>query len=125
MKFTVKNRVLSCVDQEVPIADNADYVAEFEVDEEWMGKMITARFICDNGYAEKILNKEMKCNIPMSALCGIVKVGLYVGDIMATTVAIFSTRNSIKTGSGATAAPSEDVYAQLLEMIGGIENGSY
>ena len=46
--FIVNDRCVSTDDTPL-IADNGDYTAVFTVDEEWMGRDITARFLLPDG----------------------------------------------------------------------------
>lgn len=134
MKFYVKNRVITADSTNlIPITENADYMAEFETDEEWKEKAVTARFVAEDGtYTDVLLNEDMTCTIPAEALKGNrIMVGIYT-DTMVSTSCLVPLRQSIKSGCGAPAAPVEDVYSQILanlnqlnQKMGGIEDGDY
>lgn len=124
MKFTVRKREVRCTDAVLPypIGDNADYVAEFTFDDEWKGKIKTARFMMGGQFAERIL-KDDKCIIPVEVLKhGFLRVGVYT-DVITTTACEVYIRASIKE-SGVAAIPAPDVYAQIIKMLEDIsENG--
>lgn len=118
MKFSISKREIKCVDDKVChyIGDNADYVAEFTFDEEWSGRIKTARFIQGKKMVEQILSDD-KCVIPIEILKrGILKVGVYT-DTMTSTMCFVSIKESIKEKDGITVQPTPDVYAQIIRMI--------
>lgn len=49
------------------IGDNADYIARFIFDEEWNGKIKTARFIMKGIHSDVILEDD-QCTIPVEIL---------------------------------------------------------
>lgn len=105
------------------IGDNADYIARFIFDEEWNGKIKTARFIMKGIHSDVILEDD-QCTIPVEILKkGFLQVGVY-SDKMTTTCCEVFVSPSIKEAYGSPAEPSNDVYAQIIQMIQGIEDGS-
>ena len=122
MIFEVKNRVITRIDDEEnrPIGDNSDYVAEFHFDAEWEGHIKTARFVRDGRYSEQMLEND-KCKIPVEILkFGYLKVGAFTADITTTECEVL-VRRSIKQENGVTEPPTTDVYAQIISMIENIE----
>ena len=122
MKFEINNREIKCdYDSYLHlIGDNADYKATFSFDEEWNGKIKTARFIQGGQCVEKILENDM-CDIPLELLKkGCLKVGVYTSE-MTTTPCEVHIRASIKQENGTTPDPTPDVYAQIIAMLEKIE----
>ena len=68
MIFTVKNRIITLKQPSDLIGDNADYVARFEFDEEWNNVTKTARFMQSGRMAERLLDENNACKIPLEIL---------------------------------------------------------
>lgn len=118
MEFTVNKREIQCTDakRSYPIGDNADYEAVFSFDDEWSGRIKTARFIQNGKIAERILTDD-KCMIPVEVLKrGYVKIGVYADTITSTSCEVY-VHESIKETTGITAEPTPDVYSQIISMI--------
>lgn len=96
------------------ISYNSDYIAEFHFDDEWNGKVKTARFVQNGEYVDIVLVDD-RCDIP-PLKTGFVRVGVFT-DSMTSTYADVYFKTSIKDGSGNPAEPPEDVYAQLTALI--------
>lgn len=123
MQFTVNERKIKCEDIGSLIGDNADYEATFIFDEEWEGQAKTARFILKNRYVDVILEDDA-CVIPVEILKqGILAVGVYAEKITSTICEI-PVKPSIKEKAGNVAAPTDDVYAQLLKQMKVLEQES-
>ena len=122
MRFEVTNREIKCDYDSFKhlIGDNADYKATFVFDEEWNGKIKTARFIHSGQCVEVILENDM-CDIPLELLKkGCLKVGVY-SDVMTTTPCEVHIKASIKQENGTTPDPTPDVYSQIIAMLEKIE----
>ena len=121
MQFSIRERVISQVDDQL-IGDNADYTATFDFDEEWAGKVKTARFIHNGRYADVMLEGS-SCTIPVEVLKhGFVNVGVFTSE-MTTTFCEVYVRESIKEKDGSPVPPSYDVYAQIIDRLEDIEHG--
>lgn len=121
MKFEIKDRVIKRIGDFVnTVGDNSDYEAEFLFDSEWDGHIKTARFIQSGKYVEQILEND-KCLIPVEVLKhGYLKVGVFTAEMTTTQCEVFI-RPSIKQDNGVTAAPTPDVYSQIISMIENME----
>lgn len=124
MDFYIKNKRCTLdkntlPDEENLVGDNTDYTAHFFFDEEWEGLVKTARFVgCNDKYADAVLAEDDTCEIPLAILkSGVVRVGVFAGDLVASTGAILAIDPSILDKLGLPADPPPEVYAQLLEMI--------
>ena len=123
MQFTVNERKIKSEDITSLIGDNADYAVTFAFDEEWEGQAKTARFILKNRYVDVILEDDA-CTIPVEILKqGVLAVGVYAEKITSTICEI-PVKPSIKEKAGNVAAPTDDVYAQLLKQMQVLEQGA-
>lgn len=116
MIFKIIDRKIS-VESEVVLSYSLDYVATFEFDEEWNNKIVTARFVHENGnMVEVVLDSENSCNIPLFPK-GIVNVGVYT-DEFTSTYAPMRIYTSIKDiGEYEVIPPTADVYQQIISLI--------
>lgn len=116
MRFVVRNRQIRYIYENIKIGDNADYVAAFELDDEWTGHTVTARFINGDKMIERVLDGN-SCSIPVEILKkGKLRVGVYTDEMTTTPCELWITE-SIKQYGGTTPAPSDDVYAQILGKV--------
>ena len=115
--FIVNGRCVS-TDSTLLIADNGDYTAVFAVDQEWMGRDITARFLLPDGsYCDAGLSDSLTCLIPPETLtASTVMVGIYSGE-MATMPCRVQVCPSIKTGSAPIPDPEPSIYERLLAEV--------
>ena len=107
MQFTVQNRKIKCTKESL-VGDNADYIASFNFDSEWDGKIKTARFILNGQYTDVILEND-QCKIQVQVLKrGYLLVGVFT-DIMTTTSCETYINPSIKETNGNVAPREDDV----------------
>ena len=114
MILNVRNRNIRVHKANNQISYNSDYIAEFNFDDEWGGKVKTARFVQNGEYFDVVLVND-RCEIP-PLKSGFVRVGVFT-DSMTSTYADVYYKTSIKDGTGSPAEPPEDVYAQLTALI--------
>ena len=114
MILYITDRKIRAYNTDNQVSYNSDYIAEFRFDDEWNGKIKTARFIQDSEYFDVILVND-RCEIPPLKK-GHVKIGVFT-DSMTSTYADVYFKTSIKDGTGNPAEPPEDVYAQLTELV--------
>lgn len=129
IKIDIANRKATLQDAPVLVCGNSTDQVEFNFDEEWNKYTAkTARFVyVREGVVafQDVPFTGNTANIPALANITEVRVGVFAEDIITTTPAVVPCEKSIKCGTGAPEAPSEDVYCKIMAMIGGIENGSY
>ena len=119
MRYNIRDRIIRYTGPSL-IGDNADYIAEFEFDEEWTGKIKTARFEKDGTFIDQLLSLD-KCTIPVEVLKGgMVRVGVYA-DKMATSYVEQFIKPSVLDKDGTPIPPSEDIYRQIIKMIEDME----
>lgn len=107
------------------VCGNSDYFVEFDFDEEWNAfDAKTARFKYNDTYLDVVFSGN-RVNVPVIENTHMVKVGVFAGNLHTTTSAVFMAKKSILCGSGVPAAPPDDVYNQIMELLnkGGVANG--
>lgn len=109
----ITNRNIRVYNADNQISHNSDYIAKFIFDDEWNGKIKTARFIQDNEHFDVILVND-KCKIP-PLKNGHIKIGVFT-DSMTSTYADVYFKTSVKDGID-TLEPPEGVYEQLITLI--------
>lgn len=109
----ITNRNIRVYNADNQISHNSDYIAKFVFDDEWNGKIKTARFIQDNEHFDVILVND-KCKIP-PLKNGHIKIGVFT-DSMTSTYADVYFKTSIKDGIDIP-EPPEGVYEQLITLI--------
>ena len=99
------------------ICGNSDYQIEFLFDEDWAEHdKKTARFIW-NGTHQDVVFTGTVCKVPVINDARMVTVGVFAGDLHTTTPARITAEKSILCSSGRPAAPSADVYAQIMDSL--------
>ena len=84
MQFSINKRHINRTDEEL-IGDNADYMARFEFDDEWNGKIKTARFINGNNMVDVLLDENDMCQIPLEIVKqGILTIGVFSNKMTTT-----------------------------------------
>lgn len=127
IKIAITGRVASVVALPEVVADNAEYEVDFALDprEGWdVSLPITALFVRrDGSYTARILDAgKTSCTMPPQTETNIVFVGLTQDDLRTTTPATIKVHRSIRTlANDPLPAPTEDVYAQILEAYAGIK----
>lgn len=125
MDFYIKNKIIQLDKnslKEKIIGDNTEYVANFIFDEEWNGKVKTARFINNGIYKDVILDDNNSCNFPIEVMkSGVVEVGVYAGELKTTTATCVVITPSILEKYGLPADPTPSVYVQILELVESIK----
>lgn len=126
LNFIVKDRIIkfdkSSLTEKV-VGDNTGYVANFIFDEEWTNKVKTARFIKDGTYVDVLLDDNDQCDIPLEVLkSGTLEVGVFAGNLRSSTSCKVSIKSSILESNRLPAAPTDDVYAQIIEKVEAIES---
>lgn len=115
MKFQISNRVISNDDEQI-ISYALDYLAEFELDDEWNDKIVTARFSDVTGKYIDVILEDNKCNIPLFPE-GYIFVGCYT-DTFTSTFVKLKVDSSIKDiGHELVVPPTADVYQQIISLI--------
>lgn len=102
------------------VCGNSDYQIKFAFDAEWYNyDTKTARFIYNDQIVDKVFTGDT-CDAPVVRDADILAVGVFVGDLITTTPAIIPCKRSIRCKHGAPAAPTPDVYDQIMERLNGM-----
>lgn len=121
INIKIRDKVATADNGAVIVADNNDYVAVFDFDDEWsFYPTKTARFVYGDNYTDVVFSGS-SCNVPVITYNGYehMGIGVYAGDIHTTTPAIIVTTGSITSGDHVHADPPEDVYNQIMDMLNG------
>lgn len=98
------------------ICDNADYTVTFKFDDEWDDVSTkTARFYTHGKYTDIVFSGNT-VKVPAITKAAYVMIGVFAESI-TTTPTFVRCEKSILSEGGAVAAPSEDVYNQIISMI--------
>lgn len=118
IEIQVKEKIAKNMSPEIVyVCGNSDYTVKFAFDEDWVEEAKTARFSYDNGlYLDVPFNGD-ECAFPKIISANFVNVGVYAGDLRTSTDAYVSARKGTLSKNGVPAAPANDVYAQIMELI--------
>lgn len=116
INITVRNKIAT-VDKTLYVCGNTDYEVVFDFDEEWSEHPAkTVRFISKDEYIDVVMNGN-RCNMPMFSNTTCIRVGVFAGNLCTTTSAFVMAQKSILCENGSPAAPTDDVYNQLMSLL--------
>ena len=120
INITVAHKVAVSDTQSI-VCDNSDYMVRWTLDEEWSAyDTKTMRTIyMDGTFKDKVFAGD-EIALPVCTVPGVVQIGLFAGDIRTSRVAILRALPSVRSGAGAPADPTPDVYDQLMDLIKGL-----
>lgn len=114
---TVRDKIATAPDDALYVCGNSDFAIKFDFDGEWDAyDTKTARFTYNGTYQDKVFSGD-ECPVPVISDTYSFKVGVFAGNLKTTTPAHVNAKKSILCGSGSPAAPSLDVYAQIMEKL--------
>lgn len=121
---TIRDKIATYAGKASYVCGNSDYVIRFDMDDEWAAyETKTGRFISeDNSYIDQLFSGN-ECPVPVISNTYGIRVGVFAGDLHTTTPAYIPAKKSILCASGLPQAPSDDVYAQIMERINELEQG--
>lgn len=123
IEITVRDKIATTTSNTEYVCGNSDFVIVFDFDDEWKTfDMKTARFVYE-GKHQDIVFSGNECRVPVISGTHRIWVGVFAGDLHTTTSAYIPAKKSILCDSGSPEAPSEDVYAQIMEQLNRLENG--
>lgn len=123
IEITIRDKIAKNIREKEAeyICGNSDFTVAFDFDEEWDAfSAKTARFKY-NGTHKDVVFTGNQCNIPIIENTHMIKVGVFAGNLHTTTSATIMAKKSILCGSGVPAAPSDDVYNQIMELLSHID----
>lgn len=128
LSATITDRVIKIEGDPCILCNNDDYVLSVNFDAEWSDiHLKTARFVAVSGKETTPIDVVFEGNtvsVPPISNAELVYVGIFAGDIRATTKAGIRCEKSILCGSGTPATPTPDVYAQIMELFNEVKGES-
>lgn len=120
INITVAHKV-AVSDTQTIVCDNSDYMVHWTLDEEWSAyDTKTMRTIYMDGTFKDTVFSGNTIALPVCTVPGVVQIGLFAGNLRTSRVAILRALPSVRSGAGAPADPTPDVYDQLMELIKGL-----
>lgn len=115
---TIRSKIAVYMGIDPYICGNSDFVIHFDMDEEWAAhETKTARFVKQDGtYQDQVFTGNI-CPVPVISNTWGIMVGVFAGNLHTTTSAYIPAKKSILCASGMPSAPSDDVYAQIMQKI--------
>jgi hypothetical protein len=105
IKIQVRNKVaVNLTPEEVIVCGNSGYTVEFFFDDRWASEEVkTARFVCRKNGEDQFEDVSFSgtiVDVPVLSDVSRVLVGVYAGDVIATTPAEIKCKESILCSSG-------------------------
>lgn len=118
IKISVRDKIAVNMSNIPYTCGNSDFVINFDFDEEWDEFSVkTARFIKDDRTYQNQVFQGNECPVPVIYNTNKIRVGVFAGNLHTSTPAIVKANKGILCGDGSPEAPSDDVYAQIMEML--------
>ena len=115
INISVKNKI-AIPDDTIYVCGNSDFTVVFSFDGEWKDyNTKTARFSYGGSYQDVVFTGN-ECPMPIISNTNTIQIGVFAGDLHTTTPAVIMARKSILCGFGSPAAPSDDVYNQIMDV---------
>ena len=100
------------------VCGNTDYRVAFDLDEDWEGiEAKTARFRVSDGTVINTPFTGSTCPFPKIMDAYRVDVGIFAGNLKASTNAVVECERSALSTDGPPPDPLPDVYAKIMEML--------
>lgn len=123
IRITVREKE-AIADRTIYVCGNSGFVVKFDFDQEWdKFETKTARFICDNNAFTDVVFQGTTCPVPVLSNTHRVRIGVFAGNLVTTTPAYVVATKSILCEGGAPAAPTDNVYGQIMEMLNQMTGG--
>lgn len=123
ISMMVKDKIVTKTDREEYVCGNSDFVAKFDFDAEWdTCSTKTARFVphsvgVHSGNYIDIVFSGAECAIPIINDADYLDIGVFAGNLHATTPARVPCKKSILSDTGYPADPPDDVYNQIMAKL--------
>ncbi len=122
INITIRDKIAENVSGKGYVCGNSDYTVIFDFDSEWDEfDTKTARFIKQDKTFMDVVFTGNECPMPILSNTYNIYVGVFAGDLHTTTPAHISAKKSILCDNGTPAAPSKDVYAQIMELLSNLD----
>lgn len=123
ISMMVKDKIVTKTDLEEYVCGNSDFVAKFDFDAEWdTYSTKTARFVphsvgVHSGNYIDVVFSGTECAIPIIDDADYLDIGVFAGNLHATTPARVPCKKSILSDTGYPADPPDDVYNQIMAKL--------
>lgn len=129
IQIEVRNKALSVIGEPEIICGNSGYEIQFSFDAEWEKYPVkTARFLYNKHYEwqyEDVVFEGNTVSVPDVYDIEELLVGVYAGDICATTPGEIKCRRSILCSNPIHIVPPADVYNQIMAQLSSRNTDSY
>lgn len=115
--ITVRDKIAQLANRSVVVCDSTDYVAVFDFDEEWDAYPTRTAQFNFGGLHVPVVFDGAECPMPQVSEASVLRIGVYAGDLHTTTSALVPCLPSIRSGAGAPADPTDDVYNQIMAKL--------
>ena len=127
IEITVREKIAQIQGNPEIVCGNSDYAVQFDFDSEWDAyteKTAHFAFISDGEpqFYDTIFEGDA-VSIPPLYRTDLLLIGVYAGDIRTTTPAAVPCLPCITDDEPVHPDPPPDVYAQLLELLEGMQGG--
>lgn len=113
----VQDKIATAPKDALYVCGNSDFTIRFDFDADWDEYAVkTARFKYSDTYLDVVFEGN-ECPVPVLSDIYSFMVGVFAGNLKTSTEAYVSAKKSVLCGSGSPAAPSQDVYAQIMELF--------
>lgn len=118
IEIEIRNKIARQSNDVPYVCNNDDYSLAFDFDAEWDAYPLkTARFSYNGKYFEVVFSGNT-CQVPVMEDTSSIDVGVYAGDLRATTPVAVLAKKSILCGDDIQhEAPPEDVYNQIMAEL--------
>lgn len=118
IEIEIRNKIARQSNDVPYVCNNDDYSLAFDFDAEWDAYPLkTARFSYNGKYFEVVFSGNT-CEVPVMEDTSSIDVGVYAGDLRATTPVAVLAKKSILCGDDIQhEAPPEDVYNQIMAEL--------
>lgn len=128
IKIIVKDKVASVEGTPSIVCGNNDYTLSFTFDEEWEDEPNkVARFSFVKNGIKSFIDMPIEdnaCKVPVLLGIGLVRVGVYAGELKTTTGAKIScTKSILCDDANEMDEPWENIFNELKEQIAGLGGG--
>ena len=119
IQIAVTGKIATKTCDTIYVCGNSDYTVDFVFDDDWKDFPVkTARFVPGNDQKPiEVVFEGTTCAVPKIKNTQQFRVGVYAGDLRTTTPAIVPAKKSILCFGGSPEAPSDDMYAQIMELL--------
>ena len=130
IKILVEGKVASVEGTPSIVCGNNDYTLSFTFSDEWNEEPNkVARFTFIKNGTKSFIDMPIhddKCQVPVLLGIGLVRVGVYAGDLKTTTGArIGCTKSILCDETEEMAEPYINMYEELIKKINSMSGGSY